>query len=300
MSSFFFSRITDIFLGLSLLTFAIVAGCAETSPRLVITDSPETSLYENQILHTSSAAVITFERMIDEIENTPVIYIGETHTRKRHHEIQLEIIREMFSRRPDLTVGMEMFSFPYQPVLNQWTNGLLTREEFLEKTHWYANWKFNFELYEDILRFIKKNRIPLAALNIPFHIPAKISVGGIQNLLPADQKYIPENMDTTNEAHRAYIKKVYSMHHIRGREKFEYFYLAQLSWEETMAAQIAETVRKSDAPVIVLAGSGHVSRKYGIPERAYRRTFADYKTILPLSAQKQAELSEADYIWATP
>jgi len=52
--------------------------------------------------------------------------------------------------------------------------------------------------------------------------------------------------------------------------------------------------------MIVLAGGGHIAHKYGIPNRAFRRTQAIFKTILPISDETEAELSSADYLWILP
>ena len=77
---------------------------------------------------------------------------------------------------------MEMFDHTYQDVLDMWSAGELDQKDFLKKSHWYANWRFDFSLYREILEFIKENHIRLVALNIPSHIPPKIREGGIDNL----------------------------------------------------------------------------------------------------------------------
>jgi uncharacterized iron-regulated protein len=79
---------------------------------------------------------------------------------------------------------------------------------------------------------------------------------------------------------------------------FDYFYLVQCVWEEAMAETIAHHLG-SDG-MIVLAGNGHIIHKFGIPDRVYSRTKADFRTIYLASAGSQAELSYADYVWVTP
>jgi uncharacterized iron-regulated protein len=197
-----------------------------------------------------------------------------------------------------MRVGMEMFDRSYQEVLDLWSAGVLDEETFLRKVHWYANWQFDFGLYRDILAFIKENRIKIVALNIPFYIPGRIRVGGIDNLPDTDKQYLPKEIDTSNVAHRNYVEQVFNQHHLRGNVKFDDFYMVQCVWDEIMAESIAADLGGNK--IVVLAGNGHIQYKYGIPDRAFRRTNASFRTVYPVSAGKEIELGIADYLWVTP
>ncbi|MBW1833477.1 MAG: ChaN family lipoprotein, partial [Deltaproteobacteria bacterium] len=188
----------------------------------------------------------------------------------------------------------------YQQILYLWSDGELNEKEFMEKMHWYANWRFDFELYKDILLFLKNNRIRIVGLNLPFHIPPKIAIGGIESLSDDEKKNLPKEIDTSNVGHKAYLEKIFEEHKVKGREKFENFYMAQCVWEEMMAESISQNLKGN--PMIVLVGNGHIVHKFGIPDRAFRRTEASFKTIFlaPAGSGAEAELSFADYIWVTP
>jgi uncharacterized iron-regulated protein len=51
--------------------------------------------------------------------------------------------------------------------------------------------------------------------------------------------------------------------------------------------------------MVVIAGNGHIQYKYGIPERAYRRTGETFRTVYPVTAGDPIDLGIADYIWIT-
>ncbi|MBW2568617.1 MAG: ChaN family lipoprotein, partial [Deltaproteobacteria bacterium] len=176
--------------------------------------------------------------------------------------------------------------------------GKLDQKAFLEKTHWYANWKFNYGLYANILEFLKNKKIRLIGLNIPFHIPSKISVGGIENLSYNEKKYLPKQLNTSNPDHRAYVEEIFKNHHIRGRENFEYFYMTQCVWEDTMAESIDRALKENI--MIVLVGNGHIIHKFGIPDRAYKLTNKSFRTVFLAPAGTKTELLCGDYIWVTP
>lgn len=253
---------------------------------------------QNTIIYTELQEEISFATLIDHLSNAEVVYVGERHPDKNHHDIQLKIIKSLHELRPNLVVGMEMFDKSYQQVLNQWSGGQLDESEFLKKTHWYANWRYPFELYRDILLFIKENNISLIGLNIPFHIPSKIAIGGIDSLLAPDKFFLPETIITSIEPHRQYVEKIYEKHTLKGRNNFQTFYEAQCIWEDTMAEVVAAYSREK--PMVVLAGNGHIIYKFGIPDRAFQQNPAPFKTIYPAAAGQSAELDYADYIWVTP
>ncbi len=275
----------------------IISGCAITEKKLLINDN-SISYPAGVIISGKSGTPVLQEALLADLDSVRIVYVGENHRNLEHHKIQLGIIKEIHKKHPDLIIGMEMFAKNYQAVLDKWSEGLLEEKEFLQKSHWYVNWRFKYELYRDILDFAREHRIRIIGLNIPSHIPPKISVGGIDNLLEDDRRYLPAEIDTTIEAHRTYLQKIFKFHTLPGREDFENFYMAQCAWEDTMAESIA--LNLGSHPVVVIAGNGHIKNKFGIPDRAYKRTRVSFRTISLIPAGGNADLSCADYIWITP
>ena len=282
----------------SLLFMICMPGCLFMNNKLVIEDL-SMSFKKGTIISSQTKQPVTFEELVTEIGGVKVVYIGEKHNDYEHHRVQLELIKRLYETNPDMTVGMEMIDHSYQNVLDQWTAGKLDKKTFLQKIHWYANWKFNFDLYEKIFDFIKANKIRTIGLNIPFHIPPKIAMGGIESLNSEEKKHLPKIIDTSNTRHREYVKQIYKHHlMIKGIQDFENFYLAQCVWEDAMAEAVSENL--NDNIMVVLSGNGHIVDKFGIPERAFKLSDkALYKTIYLAPVGTRAKLSNADYIWST-
>ena len=278
------------------LLLGLCLGCAATSKDLRI-EGYQQSYPPETIVQGASGLPVTFEQMIEDLCTVRVIYVGEQHSQTRHHAIQLQILKQLSAVYPDLTVGMEMFSRPYQPILDQWPRGGLSEQTFIEKSHWYANWKFDYGLYADLLSFVKEHRIPLFGLNIAFHIPSKVAAGGLANLLPEQKMHLPDTIDTSHPEHREFVRSVFEKHPRRGLKNFEYFYEAQCVWEDAMAAAVAQNL--GSRRMVVFAGSGHLRHHYGIPMRAYRRNSIVYRTVIPVSAGQTVKPDIADYIWVT-
>jgi uncharacterized iron-regulated protein len=161
----------------------------------------------------------------------------------------------------------------------------------------YANWRYRFSLYRDILNFIKDNQIRLVGLNIPFHIPSKIRVGGIENLRDEEKRYLPGAIDTGIAAHREYVENVFNGHHFKGMVEFDDFYMAQCVWEDAMAQAVAENLH--DDVMVVIAGNGHIQYGYGIPDRAFGRSKAAFRTVYIAGVGGEVDLDIADFIWVT-
>ena len=276
----------------------ILWGCAVAPQKLNIKGKPD-AFDEGTIISTQKAAAVSFEELLGDIETSRVIYVGEKHTSQESHKIQLEVIQALFQKFPNLAVGMEMFDHSYQDVLDQWSAGKLDQKEFLQKVHWYANWRFDFSLYQDVMVFIKENRLRLVGLNVPNHIPPKIREGGIDSLRDDEKKHLPGQINFSNKAHRDYIQNIFEKHkhHFRGQVKFENFYAAQSVWEDAMAEAVARNL--NSGVMVVLAGNGHIQFKYGIPIRAFKRTGAAFTTIYPVSTGTEVDPEIADYIWVT-
>lgn len=250
------------------------------------------------IVSGRTGAPVSWEDMQADLETVRLVYVGENHTSAAHHEVQLRVIRALHAQDARLAVGMEMFDRTYQAVLDDWSAGILDEDLFLRRTHWYANWRFDFGLYRDILQYVKTEHLRFVALNLPASIPSKIRVGGIEYLSPCEKEFLPAEVDTSIATHRDFVRQIFASHNFKSNVRFEDFYLAQCVWEDVMAESVARTLG-SDR-MVVLAGNGHIQFKYGIPERAFKRNHLPYRTIYLSSADEEPDPSIADYILVTP
>ncbi len=257
----------------------------------------EQPLAVGTIYDTARNETVGFETLLQRLASTRVIYVGEQHTAVSHHRVQLKVIRSLVESGRKVRVGMEMFDHTYQDRLDEWSAGTMEWDAFLKRSHWYANWKFDDSLYKEILLYIKSKQLKLVGLNIPFHIPRKISVGGLENLSAEDRALLPDKIDTTDPEHRAYVEEIFKRHNIKGRSDFESFYAAQCAWEDGMAQSVAENL--ADETMVVIAGYGHIKRKFGIPNRAFKRSGAPFLTIIPASPKQDISLNDSDFIWVT-
>jgi uncharacterized iron-regulated protein len=255
---------------------------------------------EGEIVQVKTGQVISFEAMIEDLSSVDIVYVGETHINRAHHDIQLKILQALFAKNRSVRVGMEMFERSSQPILDQWRSGNLTEETFLKKVNWEENWSFDFSLYRDVLYFIRENHIHLTALNIPPEIVKKVATHGLASLSEEDRARIAQDIDLSDAEHRTFAQERFAEHDIEDLHGFDNFYGAQCVWDDSMAESVAKMVEshKKDAPIVIFAGNGHIER-FGIPKRVQRRGNVSDMTVMPVAVGATVKQTAADYIWVT-
>ncbi|OGW49978.1 MAG: hypothetical protein A2078_02900, partial [Nitrospirae bacterium GWC2_57_9] len=208
-------------------------------------------------------------------------YIGEYHDQHAHHAVQLEMIKSLYQQDRKLAIGMEMFQRPFQKVLDDYVAGVIDERAFLKGTEYFKRWVFDYNLYKPILDFAREKRIPVIALNQRKEITEKVSKSGLDALTDEERKDLPQQMDFSDTPYRERLKAVFDQHKGSAERNFDFFYQAQVLWDETMALSLDEFIRKNpDHRVAVIAGGGHIAYGSGIPKRAFRRNALPYFIVL--------------------
>jgi Haem-binding uptake, Tiki superfamily, ChaN len=111
-----------------------------------------------------------------------VVLLGESHDQAEHRRWQLRTITALFSHRPDMVLGFEMFPRRVQPVLDRWSNGELDETAFLRDIHWTQIWGFAEELYLPLIHFARVHQLPMLALNIDRATNRRVAAQGLAHL----------------------------------------------------------------------------------------------------------------------
>ena len=241
-------------------------------PQIIV---PDVRRYEGTN-DTCKDLITSFPDALQSLAKADVVYLGETHDNLEDHQIQLQIIQELQRRNRKIAIAMEMFVQPSQDILNRYLAGKLSEQELVEQSN-YKQWGYPWEYYAPILRFAGEKQLPVIALNIPIEITRKVTRSGLESLTPQQRKLIPpfSEIRTDNPEYRQLLAEIFGQHQHSGHgnsNKFERFFLAQVLWDETMAAQVSKFLKANpNYQVVVLAGQGHIIYGYGIPSRVARR-----------------------------
>lgn len=263
------------------------------------------------ILKLPEGEILSFKELLDHLQKVRVIFVGETHDQMEHHRIQLRIIQNLLERGHDVVVAMEMFEKHQQPILDRWSRGALSEEEFLKEVKWETTWGMDFQLYREILIEVKNRRLKLLGLNIERDLVRKVAQNGLEALPLSDRERLP-SIDLTDRVYRSYLRSIYQDHQEGMAKDFEKFFQAQVLWDEGMAETLSQYLQSpegKDKTLLVLTGSGHVMFHFGIPNRFYRRTPIPYNIVVLKEWKKEIhqEISFPEapnpvghFLWFTP
>jgi uncharacterized iron-regulated protein len=236
---------------------------------------------------------VRFERMIDEMMTARIVHVGETHNSMPMHEIEFQVIRALYARDRHLAIGLEMVPATLQEVLNKWTAGILTKDEFLRQIRWYVTWNFNFGYYEKIFAFAREHRLPIYGLNAPREVITKIRMSGWEALTEEEKAFFPGEPDVSHEDHRKLIRTVFESsdipHAMKGPgldQVFEGLYRSQSAWDEVMGASAVRAAQAEGRRVVVCVGSGHLLYNLGLNRRAFEMSKLPFRTVVAVEIPK--------------
>jgi uncharacterized iron-regulated protein len=235
-----------------------------------------------EIVGLSGKNPVDFGKFVEDIGRSEVIFIGDTHDDSHIHVKQLEIIRALYARNPQLAIGLEMFSTDSQRYLDDWTMGKLEEKEFA--AIYAKNWSYDWRLYRELFIFSRDNHIPMIALNVPKAIIAKVVGLGAKSLSENDKSELPPDLHWTLPPRQVeYLRLIREQvfGNAPTRIPAANFEEAQALRNGTIAYNIVKYRRKfPERKVVAIAGTWHAI-KNGAPECLKDYGSSTYKVVLP-------------------
>lgn len=259
---------------------------------------PSSARNDETLYRVSDGKNLSLSSAIPDLQSARIILIGETHSSKRHHEIQLEIIRALHDAGTRLAVGLEMFRRDDQKTLDRWHTGNVVESDFIKI--YYDNWSAPWPLYADIFLYARDKRLPMVGLNVSREITRQVAERGFASLNAAQRKELPPVSCALDEEYKRFIARALDMHGHHGME-FTNFCEAQLLWDTAMAWHAVEYLKGNpDRTLIILTGNNH-AWKPGIPRHIASFSNFEVRVILPeesgRAAQGNVTERDADYLW---
>ncbi len=273
----------------------------------------QAALVLDAVTDTASGALLTPEELAGRLAAARLVLVGEGHTEMDSHRVEKRVIEGLHRAGRRVLVGLEMYPYPEQAWLDQWSDGKLTEEAFLDGSHWYKNWGYNWLYYRDIFLFARDNHLRMFAINAPREVVSAVRKKGFQGLTPEEAAHIPTEIDTKNADHMRLFKANFedaSFHAAMTDEQWQGMLNAQCTWDATMGFNAVAPLRKDDDPkavMVVLVGAGHVQYGLGI-ERQIKPWFSGkVASVIPLPVEddKKAPVSSvqasfANFVWGIP
>lgn len=224
------------------------------------------------------------------------VLVGEGHDQACDHRVQAAIVRALASRHP--VVGLEMVSTERQPVLDRFDAGEIAPADLGAALSWQEKWGVPYALYAPIFDEAHAAGLDVAALNVPADVVRDVSREGEAALPEGLPPLVPPPPEQL-----AFLRESYDAHaHANGSEEgFARFVRVQSLWDTAMAHEAQQWSAREGAPVVVLAGAGHVLHGWGIAHRLRRLDpGATVVSVVPWRGDAPIDPAEGDFFFYCP
>lgn len=248
---------------------------------------------------TGNGRKVTLQDVVDAAKGVRFVFVGESHDQAPHHAFQAQVVQALVDSGRNVVVGFEMFTRDNQKSLNPWTLGFWDREEFIANAQWKTQWGFDYALYEPVFETVKKNRLPMYALNAPRDWIRQIGRQGAESVTEEQRKWIPP-LFVDDQPHKAIFQAMTGGHPMTGPQAAN-MYAAMVAWDEAMANSALDAMDgrlDRSAVMVVVAGSGHMMYDRGINYRIKRRTGEKSLNVICVTSEgpRQVSRSLADFV----
>jgi uncharacterized iron-regulated protein len=264
------------------------------------------------ITDASSGAAITPAELPSRLSSVRLLLVGEEHTNMDSHRVELAVIKALLRSGRKVTVALEMFPYTEQKLLDDWSAGRLSEEEFLAPGRWYKSWGYNWLYYRDVFLFARDRRLPLVAVNAPREVVSAVRKKGFQGLTAEEAAHIPSKIDADSPEHLRLFKASFddpSFHASMDEEGWKAMLAAQCTWDATMGFQAVKSLSPDDpkAIVVLLVGAGHVQYGLGIERQVRAQWPVPTASLIPVAVRDDkgktigsVQASYANFVWGVP
>lgn len=212
----------------------------------------------HQLLNISDQPALS--RMMADLSQAKVVFVGEFHDQRDHHLLQLDVIKELYRQGKSLAIGLEMFDLEKQPILDEWIRGSMPLQEFVAR--YQRGWSINWAEYDSIMLFARNNKIPLVALDAPPDIVRLVTYGGSGALAYNAALRLPDGVTTVIlPSYKKFMSNAFRTHDMPD-SMFDNFCAAQGLRNSTMAKRVTGYLQQNpQKSMVVIAGVGHAMRR---------------------------------------
>ncbi len=247
------------------------------------------------------------------LQEARIVLAGEEHTSMDFHRVQLALIQALHEQGRTVIVGLEMFPFVDQEVLDDWVAGYLTEPGFVQRSRWYTRWGYHWHYYRDIFLYARRNGLAMKGLNAPREVISTFRKQGRDALSEEQAAHLPPEIDVQSDEHmrlfRAYFESDDPIHADLTEEQWRGMFSAQAAWDAVMGFNALKALEGApeDAVVVVLVGAGHVAYGLGIARQIANWSGEQVATVLPVPVAdargrpvERVQASYADIVWGIP
>ena len=254
------------------------------------------------IFDGATGANLTWSDLLTRVGGVDVVLVGERHDDATGHAVQLALVEDALRARPGGALSLEMLERDEQPLVDDYGDGILTRDQFATRT-FSTNWGASggwAAWYQPIVDAAHETGAPVVAANAPRRYVRLARTDGYERLAslgePRTSWYdLPHDLDY--DAYLGRFREAMGHGHGEGGmtdEQIEESFRSQLIWDATMAESIARAHRAGAAPVIHLVGGFHVEFDGGTAQELRARASGARTLVISLVPESATMLRDED------
>lgn len=208
----------------------------------------------------------------EDLAAVDVVFVGETHRLKRHHQLQREILARLLASGRPLVLGLEQIERRNQPELDRLNRGEIDFNTFAERIRWGEQWQ-NYEDYRELILSAIGGGARVVGLNAPREVIRQVGRLGVAALPDGERASLPEVLHLDDPLYERLMNQLLQVHAAFDPKFLRNVFEAQAARDETMAealgAALANRKSAEGKPPLAVAitGSGHIRYGLGTPDR---------------------------------
>lgn len=274
------------FKGTLIILFALlIVGCSAATPGIKSHNSHEFPQFEKRddpligkIYSSKDHSEISVKSLLPSLLASDIIYLGEKHDNREHHEIQMQLIEALVKKGKKPSIGIELFSVDQTGylmgfVFSKSHHGAPSPEKTEQRLRLNLGWDQRsdkmWKNYFSIVELAKKYQLTIFGMDIPAGIIRRITMKGVDGLT-GTEKFFIHSTNFQDEIYKKFMFQQFTDGHCGWSDKnlMEKLYGTWLARNDAMAKAIQSVkVQNPEEPMIILLGGGHSVYKLAVYDR---------------------------------
>ena len=248
-----------------------------------------------------TGARITLEQVLERVDRSDVVVLGELHGHPSGLEWNAEVFRRSLERRPDAALCLEFLTRDHQYLVDAYLDGLLDWDAFQQACE--ARPGAQPEPHRPMLEAARAAGVPIVAANAPGLYTTAARRHGFERLADLSleqQRLFDVPAEPLQGAYRQAFRDL-MVEHLEDdqspdepafQKRFEDAFRAQSLWDATMARSVTRTFQAGRRPVFLVVGSFHSNNEGGTVQRIVEGLPQAEVLVLPFVAESSEVLLE--------
>ncbi|TVQ73284.1 MAG: hypothetical protein EA372_05690 [Chromatiaceae bacterium] len=251
-----------------------------------------------QIWSPDEQRQLSREGLDERLMEADILLLGEVHGNPDHHAWQLALIQTLAAADRPPALAMEIFDLEHQSRLDslraqgETDADVLADAAGVEDRHW------PWDAYRPLVQWALDQDQPLVAANLSSEEAMQVARDGLrEHMDEAERRRLGLNEPLPGPVGRRLIEHIVDAHcGFLPAERTGGMVDAQRARDAHMADRLLDT---ADRPIVLIAGSGHVRRDYGVPRYLQAREAQSPVLSLAFVEVREGDESIEDYTTAT-